>query len=194
MEIPVYSSSDLAAKSEDLRQPYQGNYLAMYSSLWSGIVTDPLLMTVPLDDHLVHRADGVFDVIRCLEGKAYCLKAHLDRLERSAARIDLALPDDYKRIREIIQSAVRAGGGKDVLIRLIVSRGPGGFSTNPFECPASQLYVVIHKATPLPLEMYKEGVTIISTDVPVKQSFFAQVKSCDYLNNVMIKKAAKEAG
>ncbi|MBW1710412.1 MAG: aminotransferase class IV [Deltaproteobacteria bacterium] len=37
-------------------------------------------------------------------------------------------------------------------------------------------------------------MTIISTDVPVKQSFFAQVKSCDYLNNVMIKKAAKEAG
>ena len=31
------------------------------ASVTSGIVTDPKLMTVPVDDHLVHRGDGVFE-------------------------------------------------------------------------------------------------------------------------------------
>ncbi|MBW2092349.1 MAG: aminotransferase class IV [Deltaproteobacteria bacterium] len=194
MKIPVYTAKDLGVKADEFRRPYQENYLAMYSSLWPGIVTDPLLMTVPVDDHLVHRADGVFDVARCVDGKVYCLKEHLDRLEKSAAGIDLNLPEDYERIWEIIRTAVRAGGEKNVLVRIMVSRGPGGFSAKPYEPPASQLYVVVHKPKPLPPEFYDEGVAIISTDIPVKPSFFAQIKSCDYLANVMIKKKAKDAG
>ena len=37
------------------------NYLAFYSSRLGGITTDPALMVVPMDDHLVHRGHAVFD-------------------------------------------------------------------------------------------------------------------------------------
>lgn len=193
MEIPIYTPADLAARLETFRRPWHQNYLAMYSSLWAGIVTDPVLMTVPVDDHLVHRADGVFDVSKCTAGRVYCLRPHLDRLERSAAAIGLSMPREYDRIDEIIRAVVRTGGFKDVLIRVMVSRGPGGLSTNPFECPASQLYVLTFKLKSPPAEDYEKGVKIISAEVPVKSSFFANIKSCDYLANVLIKKAAVEA-
>ena len=120
---------------------WQEAYLVMYSSQWNGFVTDPDLMLVPIDDHLVHRGDGVFDVMRCVNGKIYQMEAHLQRLERSAKAIALELPPDYNGIREIIKTLVLKGGEKDCLVRVVLSRGPGGFSTNPFECPASQMYI-----------------------------------------------------
>ena len=166
----------------------------MYSSIWGGLVTDPVLMTVPVDDHLVHRADGVFDVFKCVNGQAYCLKEHLARLERSAKAIDLTMPREYEYIMDIIKAAVRAGGARDAVIRIIASRGPGGFSTNPFECPASQLYVIVTRLKTPPASAYEQGVPLVSVPVPVKAAMFANIKSCDYLGNVLVKKAALEAG
>ena len=75
----------------------------MYSSQWRGFVTDPALMMVPIDDHLVHRGDGVFDVMRCVDGKIYQMEAHLQRLERSARSISLRLPPEYNQVKDIIK-------------------------------------------------------------------------------------------
>ncbi len=194
MTLPVYSLDDLAARAAEFKRPWHDNYLAMYSSLWKGIVTDPVLMTVPVDDHMVHRADGVFDAFKCVNGLAYCLDRHLRRLERSASSLGIDMPPDYGRIEEIIRAVVQAGGKKNVICRILVSRGPGSFSTNPFDCPVSQLYVIAHALKPPLSEIYEQGADIISVEVPVKTPAFAKVKSCDYLLNVMIKKAAKEAG
>jgi len=194
MEIPIYTKEDLAARHDEFKRPWHENYTAMYSSLLGGIVTDPVLMTVPVDDHLVHRADGVFDVCHCLDGRAYCLEEHLARLERSAAGIHLDLPPDYPYVRDIIKAVVRAGGDRNVFIRVMLSRGPGGFSANPKECPVSQLYVVTFKFSSPPPEVYEKGVTVISTDVPVKPFPLGTIKSCDYLTNAMIKMAANRAG
>ncbi|MFH1092046.1 MAG: aminotransferase class IV, partial [Pseudomonadota bacterium] len=92
------------------------------------------------------------------------------------------------------RTCVQAGGLRDVIIRLMVSRGPGGFTVNPYECPRSQLYVFIYKLkTPTP-QAYEEGVTIVSVPVPVKPAFFANIKSCAYLHNALTKKTAIEAG
>lgn len=194
MKVPVLSPADWSAKMDELRRPWHKNYLAMYSSYWGGIVTDPLLMTVPADDHLVHRSDGVFDVLKCINGQAYSLQAHLQRLQRSAAGIDLAMPAEFDRIDDIVRATVQAGGLRDVIIRLMVSRGPGGFSTNPYESPASQLYVIVYKLKTPPEQQYREGVPIISSNVPAKSSFFANIKACNYLLNVLVKKEAVEAG
>ena len=166
----------------------------MYSSQWKGFVTDPCLMLLPIDDHLVHRGDGVFDVIRCVHGKIYQMEAHLQRLERSAKAISLDLPPDYNRIREIIKTLVLKGKEKNCLIRIILSRGPGGFSTNPFECPASQMYINIIRHHQLSDKVYTEGLPVVTSRVPIKKSFFATIKSCNYLPNVLMKMEAIKSG
>jgi branched-chain amino acid aminotransferase len=166
----------------------------MYSSQWRGFVTDPGLMTVPIDDHLVHRGDGVFDVMRCVKGQIYQMEAHLERLERSAKSISLDLPSDYRQIRDIIKNLILAGGEKECLARVILSRGPGSFTTNPYESPSSHLYVVVIRYHSMPEAFYQDGIPIVTSTIPIKKSYFATIKSCNYLPNVLMKMEAIQAG
>jgi branched-chain amino acid aminotransferase len=122
------------------------------------------------------------------------MNEHLARLERSAAALELTMPADYARVEQIARALVRAGGEPDVVVRIFITRGPGGFSANPFECPASQLYAVASRLKPPRPQLYEKGASIISTPVPVKPVEFANIKSGDYLGNVFIKKAALQAG
>ncbi len=176
------------------KRPWQTDYLAMYSSLWPGITTDPDLMMIPIDDHLVHRGDGVFDVMRCVLGKIYLMEEHLERLNRSARAISLGFPPGHRHIRDLIKGVVQVGGEKDCVVRVIISRGPGSFSANPYDCPSTQLYVNVIRFRSLPEEDYKKGVPIITSQIPVKKSFFANIKSCNYLPNVLMKMEAIDAG
>ncbi len=194
MELQLITKEDFI-KSLDLEErPWQDNYLAMYSTLWQGIVTDPQLMMVPIDDHLVHRGDGVFDVIRCIEGRIYQLEAHLERLEGSARAIDLPLPAQYSRVREIVKTLIKEYGDKNCIIRIILSRGPGGFSTNPFECPSSQMYINLIRYQSPPEKYYREGISTVTSRVPIKNAYFARIKSCNYLPNVLMKMEALKSG
>jgi len=170
------------------------NYLAMYSSWHHGIITDPVLMLIPIDDHLVHRGDGVFDVMRCVNGRIYQMESHLKRLEASARAISLNFPPEYQDIRDIIKRLILAGGDKECIIRTVISRGPGGYSTNPFECPSSQLYINVIRYHELEEKDYREGVSVVLSKVPIKESFFATIKSCNYLQNVLMKMEAINAG
>ncbi|MGD9503500.1 MAG: aminotransferase class IV [Syntrophobacteraceae bacterium] len=177
-----------------IKEDYQKHYLAMYSSWYGGVVVDPALMMVPIDDHMVHRGDGIFEVVKCRDGKLYALERHIDRLERSSDVTGLPLPFDRQRLVEVICQTIQAAGVKNCLIRLFISRGPGGFSTNPYECPESQLYIVVTNLPKLPEEKYTKGVSARTSLIPIKKSYLANVKSCNYLPNVLMKKEAVEAG
>lgn len=181
------------------KKPWQDNYLAMYSTHWQGYVTDPHLMMVPIDDHLVHRGDGVFDVFRCVDGRIYQLEAHLERLERCAKAISLNLPLQYAQVREIVKALVvkalvLKAAQNDCIIRIILSRGPGGFSTNPMECPSSHMYINVIRYRPPPEKYYQEGISTLTSKVPVKDAHFANIKSCNYLPNVLMTMEAVNAG
>jgi branched-subunit amino acid aminotransferase/4-amino-4-deoxychorismate lyase len=177
-----------------LREEYHRSYLAMFSSWYGGIIMDPALMLVPVDDHLVHRGDGIFEAFKCVEWKIYALNRHLDRLERSAQGSSLNMPMARSQLIETIISTVRVANVPECLIRLFVSRGPGGFSTNPYECPSSQLYIIVTTLNQPPQEKYDQGATLKSSHIPVKIAYFANMKNCNYLPNVLMRKEAEDAG
>ena len=194
MTLPHLGLEDCQRLAEDWVKPYHQNYLAMYSSVLGGVVTDPFLMTIPVDDHMVHRGDGIFEAFKCVNGNIYNLTAHLERLERSARAVYLTLPASLEHITDLVIGTIRIAGTRDCLIRLFVSRGPGGFTTNPYECPSSQIYIVACNPSVYPEEQSTEGVFIKSSSIPVKKSYFATIKSCNYLPNVLMKKEAVDAG
>lgn len=176
------------------RQVFQRQYLAMYSSIIDGIVTDPVLMTVPLDDHLVHRGDGVFEMFKCVDGGLYNMDAHLRRLASSAGSIGIALPQALPRLRQTVLETVRATGVRDCSVRVFVSRGPGSFGVNPYDCPVPQLYVVVGALAPSFMTLHPQGAAVNVSTVPLKPAFFATMKNCNYLPNVLMKKEAVDAG
>ena len=166
----------------------------MYSSQWGGIITDPALWTVPADDHMVHRGDAVFEAVKCLDGRAWCLDDHLDKLKANAAALAIKPPPEFERVREILADTVRAAGEKSLLLRLTVSRGPGGFTTNPYESPVGLLLItVLRLKTPNP-EKYEQGVKVITAPFLAKDPMIATMKTCSYIQNVLVNKAALDAG
>ncbi len=194
MNTELIRAQDFIERLQSNRQAYQNDYYAMYSSLLGGIITDPALMLLPLDDHVVHRGDGVFESVKCVQGRLYNLPSHLDRLFQSAASLNMAVPESREALTEQVIDTIRAGGHRDCCVRILVTRGPGGLGANPYECPASQVYVMAYRLGAWFMEKHPEGARVGVSAVPPKNSFFAKVKSCNYLPNVLMAREAVDRG
>ena len=188
MNIPLLDSQKILENLKSRHNPFWPQYHAYYSTWLGGITTDPALMMLPMDDHMVHRGDGVFEAIKTVDRHVFLITPHLERLARSAASIGLKLPFEIPEIQSILLQTLKVANQPNVLIRLFVSRGPGGYTTNPYDSVASQMYVTITDLRTPKLELYTNGVKIGRSLIPVKESWMAQVKSCNYLPNVMMKK------
>jgi 4-amino-4-deoxychorismate lyase len=166
----------------------------MYSSVLGGIVTDPALMVLPLDDHMVHRGHAVFDTATLANGMLYQLDQHLERLVRSAEMARISLPFPEEMLRRIILDTAAASGRRDGSVRYWLSSGPGGFGLAPTECVGSSFYVAIFGGLAYPESFYTDGLKVVTSTVPIKPPFFARVKSTNYLPNVLVVLEAKDRG
>jgi len=178
-------------------QPFseaESRYFAMYSTEWNAIVTDPRLMRVPVDDHLVHRGDGVFETLLCEGGRLYNLDAHLKRLQHSASCIGLVLPFSAETLQQILSDLCATAAKDRFLVRLLLGRGPGGFGVDPAESLQASLYAVAYAAAPPFMERYPEGAIVILSKIPPKSGGLANIKTCNYLPNVLMKAEASAAG
>src|SRR5687767_15909804 len=100
--LPVLNADDVLARFTQLRSKQPVKYSAFYSSQLGGVVTDPALMVLPFDDHMVHRGHGIFDTAGLVGGRIYDLEAHLDRFITSAERSKLKLAGSRPAMRDII--------------------------------------------------------------------------------------------
>jgi 4-amino-4-deoxychorismate lyase len=168
------------------------SFYAMYSSILGGIVTDPAMMVLPLDDHMVHRGHAVFDTAALADGMLYQLDPHLDRLLRSADAARITTMFSRAQMRQIILETAAASGKRDASVRYWLSAGPGGFGLGPAECMGSSFYVVVFKQDFYPDTYYTEGIKLITSSVPIKPPLFARTKSTNYLPNVLVLLEAKD--
>ncbi|NQZ01308.1 MAG: aminotransferase class IV [Bdellovibrionales bacterium] len=192
--LTVKSEKEVLEAMGALSAQRKTNYFAMYSSWLKGVTTDSRFMLLPIDDHIVHRGDAVFEAFRIHAGAIYDMKAHLDRLQASAKAIELPLPGSIEQIAHIIEETAKIAHQPQATVRLYVSRGPGGFTANPYETLGSGLYVVITPFAPLPEELYENGGKAGFAKTKMKESPWSAIKSCNYLQNVMMKKEAKDRG
>jgi len=89
---------------------------------------------VPVEDRGNLFADGVYEVIRFYSGQPFLMKAHMERLERSAREI--RLPEiDIDALTEAGLETVRRNGIGDGTLYIQVTRGPAprnhAFPPNP---------------------------------------------------------------
>lgn len=191
---PRFTADEAYQQLRERRHEQAKNYFAMYSSILGGIVKDPALMLVPLDDHMVHRGHAVFDTAILAGGMLYQLDRHLDRLFVSAEMARIAAPFDRDKMRRIILDTAAASGQRDGSVRYWLSAGPGGFGLSPDECIESGFYVMVFKGLSYPERYYREGLNVITSSVPIKPPFFARLKSNNYLPNVLVVMEAREKG
>ncbi len=89
---------------------------------------------VPVEDRGNLFADGVYEVIRFYSGQPFLMKAHMERLERSAREIRLPAID-IEALTEAGLETVRRNGIGDGTLYIQVTRGPAprndAFPTQP---------------------------------------------------------------
>jgi 4-amino-4-deoxychorismate lyase len=192
--LQILAADDVVAKFRALRSRQPVKYSAFYSSQFGGVVTDPALMVIPFDDHMVHRGHGIFDTAGLVDGKIYDLEAHLDRFLLSAGRSRLRPPGSRDEIRDIIVKTTAISGQRDGAIRYWLSSGPGSLELSPAAGAEPGFFVMVFAGLSYPERWYTEGLRVMTTTYPIKAPLYAITKATNYLPNVLMQMEAKEAG
>jgi branched-chain amino acid aminotransferase len=147
-------------------------------------------------DHGLLYGDGVFEGIRVYSGRVFKFETHLTRLWDSAKAIRLAIPYSRDEIRSAVEQTVKANNFTDCYIRLIVTRGAGNLGLNPNKCPRPGVIVITDTIELYPKEMYEKGMAVITASVIRNHpnAISPRVKSLNYLNNILAKIEAVDAG
>eukprot|EP00456_Euglypha_rotunda_P050931 TRINITY_DN41063_c0_g1_i2.p1 TRINITY_DN41063_c0_g1~~TRINITY_DN41063_c0_g1_i2.p1 ORF type:complete len:145 (-),score=24.42 TRINITY_DN41063_c0_g1_i2:10-444(-) len=127
MATLLVTSNDFIQSLQKSLPASSSNFFAFFSSVTGGIVTDPALMVVPMDDHMVHRGHAVFDTANIWDGKAYGINFHLDRLFKSSKQARIPVPYTKEEMKKIILHTAAASQQRDgVMIRYWLSVGQIG--------------------------------------------------------------------
>eukprot|EP00624_Nannochloropsis_granulata_P002007 evm.model.NODE_19466_length_64249_cov_18.424255.22 len=171
------------------------DFLAFYSSVLGGIVKDPALMTVPMDEHMVHRGHAVFDTCNVSRGQCYGLDFHLDRLLRSAGLALIHPSHTKEELRQIILSTVAASQQREgVFVRFWMTAGRGNFSVSSKETTSSGFFVMVHRYKSKE-ELRLQGIDeYVIQDIPLKNRLLATIKSTNYLTNALVCESAEGMG
>jgi branched-chain amino acid aminotransferase len=86
-----------------------------------GVVSPSSEARIEATDEGLLRGDGVFEVIRLYDGEPFALEEHLDRLERSAAAIEL--PVDRGAVASETAALLDAAGAHGGQLRIVLTRG-----------------------------------------------------------------------
>jgi len=126
-------------------------------------------------DHGLLYGDGIFEGIRFYNGRVFRLEGE---------------------VCDIVCDTIRANGLTDGYVRLVVTRGSGGLGLNPFLCPKPSMFCIAASIQLYPEEHYEKGLELVtcSTRRPSHATLSPQVKSLNYLNNIMAKVECIKAG
>jgi len=151
---------------------------------------------VSVFDHGLLYGDGVFEGIRVYNSRVFELEAHIKRLYESARAIRLAIPMSQAELCAAVETTVAANAVVDGYIRLVVTRGVGSLGLNPFECKNTGLIIIADNIQLYAEELYEKGMKVISATTIRNHplSLSPQVKSLNYLNNILAKIEALDSG
>ena len=147
-------------------------------------------------DHAALYGDGVFEGIRAYNKRVFKLDEHIDRLYNSAKVIMLDIPITKAEMKKAIVHVCKANGIVDGYIRPVVTRGVGNLGLAPWTCSNPTVFIIADSIQLYPKAVYEEGMAIISvaTRRNSTESLNPMIKSLNYLNNIMAKIEAKNAG
>lgn len=144
-------------------------------------------------DHGFLYGDGVFEGIRVYNSHVFKLEEHLNRLYDSAKSIALSIPLGKVEFREAILETIRKNSLRDAYLRVVVTRGYGDLGLNPVKCAKASVVIIADYIAPL-YEGISAKAIVAATRRNNPDSLDPQIKSLNYLNNILAKMEANRAG
>jgi len=155
---------------------------------------------VSVFDHGFLYGDGVYETIRSYGSRIFMRDHHLARLQRSANAIGLTLPvpsGGWPRLLHDAMDRNQVGTDQtDAYLRITVSRGVGEIGLDPALCPNPTLVIMAKPLHPPTEDTYQRGVALIiaQTRRNLPSALSPQIKSTNFLNNILAKREAIAAG
>jgi branched-chain amino acid aminotransferase len=151
---------------------------------------------VSVFDHGFLYGDGVYETLRAYRGRVFQLAEHLARLDRSASHLQLRLPVGPERLADLVRESLRRNQLQEAYLRITLSRGTGEIGLDPALCKSPTLVIIAKPFQPYPESIYADGVAVIiaKTRRNLPEALSPQVKSLNFLNNILAKMEAKTAG
>ncbi len=153
--------------------------------------------TVSVFDHGFLYGDGAFEGIRAYHRRVFRLAEHIDRLYETCHTMMIAIPLSKKEMQQAIVATLKENKIDDGYIRAIVTRGVGDLGLDPRKCHGKPTVIIIADTITLyPAELYKKGMDIITVPTPRNhpEALNPQLKSLNYLNNILAKIEANNSG
>lgn len=171
--------------------------LTTYKVYINGKLVDKENAKISIFDHGLLYGDGVFEGIRVYERLIFKLKEHIDRLYASAQAILLEIPIGKRQMVDAIIKVLKVNNLRSGYIRLLVTRGVGDLGLDPRKCKGNATIIIItDNVTLYPEKLYKDGLSIVTvpTRRNIAEAINPQIKSLNYLNNILAKIEAINAG
>lgn len=147
---------------------------------------------IGVEDRGYQFADGVYEVVRVYNGRPFTFKEHLDRLERSAAGIKLALPTPRADLESGLLKLVDSSGVREGMIYLQATRGVAPRNHVFPETPGGTVVAYCRPLPPVAAPGEGEGAKLLA--VPDERWKRCWIKSIALLANVLAKNEAVSQG
>jgi len=144
-------------------------------------------------DHGLLYGDGVFEAIRVYNWNIFKLKEHIERLYDSAKAIKIHIPITLEEFINLVVEIVKRNMLQDGYIRIIVTRGVGKMGVDPRNCKEPTIIIMTEKREPVWGAKPITAITSSLRRIP-PECVDPKIKSLNYLNNVLAKIEAIEAG
>jgi branched-chain amino acid aminotransferase len=162
----------------------------------NGKLVDEKDAVVSVFDHGLLYGDGVFEGTRVYNGRVAFLDEHMDRLLDSAKVINLNVGMTKEELKKATIETCKANNLMNGYLRHVVTRGVGNLGLNPYQCKKAQVIIIAADIQLYPAELYETGMKIITAGTirNMAEAVNPRVKSLNYLNNIMAKIEAINAG
>ena len=149
---------------------------------------------VSVFDHGFLYGDGIYETMRVYEGVVFMIDEHFARLQRSADLIKLAIVKDANQLKAALYETLAANSLKGAYVRITVSRGYGPIGLDPDLCKEATLVIIAEDMKDYPKSYYEKGIQVIiaRTKRNLSEALNPQIKSLNFLNNILAKMEAKE--
>ncbi|MEW6008733.1 MAG: branched-chain-amino-acid transaminase [Candidatus Omnitrophota bacterium] len=163
----------------------------------NGKLVDKEEAVISCFDHGLLYGDGAFEGIRSYQGLIFKLDEHIDRLFETAHTLLLRIPLSKQELKNAIIKTLKANNLKDAYIRVVVTRGIGDLGLDPRKCAGKEtVFIITDKIALYPKHIYEKGMEIITVPTirNLPEALNPQLKSLNYLNNILAKIEAINAG
>ena len=155
---------------------------------------------VSVFDHGFLYGDGVYETLRSYGPRIFMRDQHLARLRRSAEAIGLTIPIPDAQWPDLLHEAMRrnaVGNDRvDAYLRVTISRGEGEIGLDPALCPRPTVVILAKGLHPPSAQLLRDGVslTVAQTRRNLPAALSPQIKSTNFLNNILAKRESIAAG